>query len=116
MTVNLTEGFMGRLDDGVRLTVVKLGGEASRQQMERVELQNGTMQGWGGGALGVLYIGWGSEVRGQGGRAATVIQFSLPLVSKPITKGGGDGKAPIYEGKGGGTCGGLAQLHLSARE
>jgi hypothetical protein len=52
MTVNLTEGFMGRLDDGVRLTVVKLGGEASRQQMERVELQNGTMQGWGGVLLG----------------------------------------------------------------
>jgi hypothetical protein len=46
---------MGRLDDGVRLTVVKLGGEASRQQMERVELQNGTMQGWGGCSWGALY-------------------------------------------------------------
>jgi hypothetical protein len=34
-----------------------------------------------GGALGVLYIGWGGEVRDQGGRAVAGDGFSLPLVS-----------------------------------
>jgi hypothetical protein len=64
----LTEGLTGRCDSKVRPAAVNQGG---------VALELG---GEDGGALGVLYIGRGGEVRGRRGRAVTGGGFSLPSV------------------------------------
>jgi hypothetical protein len=39
------------------------------------------------GALGVLYIGRGDEVRGRGGRVASGGGYSIPAIFKPKRRG-----------------------------
>jgi hypothetical protein len=74
------------------------------------------------GALGVLYIGRGDEVRGRGRKSGSwgtctssaecktvitavltvMIRFSIPAILKPKRRGRGDARAPLEEGSGGG--------------
>jgi hypothetical protein len=65
------------------------------------------------GALRVLYIGWGDEVRVGGGRVVVGGGFSIPAVFKPKRRGRGDARAPLDEGNEGGTGGGSLPLPLS---
>jgi hypothetical protein len=67
-----------------------------------------------GGALGVLYIGRGSE--GSGRESGDRWWVSIAVGFEAHNKGRGDRTTPICEGKGGGTGGALARLHLSAGE